>query len=245
MVVWDPTVIRLVISVSGGAKMEAGWIECGMFWATVGLVATSFFTMMISYFLMRSQVDPYVIVYSKHDDKRPTLFLIVIENIGAGVAYDVKFQLSRSIPSKAFRMESKGDATSFDTMISGPLISGIPLLAPGEKRVVTWGQYGGLRDALGESSVQVTSCFQSRHRFLWRKKVHSVESLLEVYSFAETDASKSSESRQLQELERMAKHLERLQLSSCQIASIASRLEKLAANNVGKKLRDHGDKLED
>ena len=225
--------------------METGWIEFGMFWATVGLVAMSTLTTAISYFLLRSQVDPYVIVYAKHDDKRPTLFLIVIENIGAGVAYDVKFELSRSIPSKAFRMEPKGDAFSFDTMIAGPLISGIPLLAPGERRLITWGQYGGLQDALGESSVQVTARFQSRHRALWRTKGRSVESLLEVYSFAETDASKSSESRQLQELERMTKHLERLQLSFSQIAGIASRLEKLAVNNIADKSRGYRDKLEE
>jgi hypothetical protein len=32
---------------------------------------------------------------------------------------------------------------------TGPLVTGIPALAPGGRRILTWGQYGGLKKVIG------------------------------------------------------------------------------------------------
>jgi len=46
----------------------------------------------ISWHPYRLNIDPHVIVYSTHDQSRPSLIVLIIENIGKGVAYDVKFK---------------------------------------------------------------------------------------------------------------------------------------------------------
>ncbi len=129
-------------------------VDLGMFLATVGLVAVSVAAAGVSYFVLRATVDPHVVVYTKHDDTRSTLLLIVIENIGNGVAYDVRFSLSRPIPARAFRIERSGER-EFTPMHDGPLMTGIPFLAPKERRVISWGQFGGLADAVGGDPVRV------------------------------------------------------------------------------------------
>jgi hypothetical protein len=215
--------------------MDGDWVQIGMFWATVGLVAVSVGAAAVSYFLLRSQVDPHIVVYTKHDEKRASLLLIVIENVGRGVAYDVRFSLSRPIPARAFRIKSTGDAHTFDEMDYGPLIHGIPLLAPGERRVITWGQYGGLIDALGREPVRVVAHFRSRRQFPWDPTDHQSESLLEVHSFAGTDASQSLESRQVRELERMAKEIARIQQS---VRSIAETVTQPMMREVLEQLRE-------
>jgi hypothetical protein len=58
------------------------------------------------------------------------------------MAYDVRFQFSDPLPNRAWGMDVEGAETA-QPMRSGPLIDGIPTLAPGETRVIDWGQRGG------------------------------------------------------------------------------------------------------
>jgi hypothetical protein len=176
-----------------------------MFWATVGLVSVSVLTAGVSYFLLRSRVDPHVIVYTKHDEDRPSMLLIVIENIGSGPAYDVTFDLARPIPTNAWGVSSDTAKPPGPPMTEGPLISGIPMLAPGERRVLNWGQFGGLIESVGDRAIKVTASFRSRKQFPWDPTDHAVESLLEIKSFERTDASEPPNVRQARALEGMAK----------------------------------------
>ncbi|WP_419937903.1 hypothetical protein [Candidatus Palauibacter sp.] len=154
-----------------------------------------------AYLLFRVSSDPHVIVYVKHDRDRPTLLLLVIKNIGRGVAYGVKCELSRSIPRFAPGIRPTGKKTALEEMAEGPLISGVPALAPGEQRVLTWGQYGGLRDELGSNRVQVRALFEGG----WLIRTgHQAESVLEVTSFERTDAAESPAQAQVKQLERIA-----------------------------------------
>src|SRR5437899_1057385 len=119
------------------------------FWAAVAAVAAGLSALFsaiytrLTYRLVQAQGEPNVVVYVHHDESRPTILEIVIKNIGNGLAKDMVFHSSHPIPSHAFRI-SAAQAKPSQDMTSGPLISGIPLLAPGEKRVITWGQFGGL-----------------------------------------------------------------------------------------------------
>lgn len=81
--------------------MDAGWIDVGMLVATFLLALLAGTTATAAYLTYRVNIDPHVIVYSKHDDERPSLFLLVVENIGKGVAYDVRFSLEAPIPQYA------------------------------------------------------------------------------------------------------------------------------------------------
>jgi hypothetical protein len=192
-----------------------------MFWATVGLVVISVSAMTVSYFLLRTQVDPDIIVYTKHDELRSSVLLIVIENIGAGVAYNVRFHLDRPIVKEAWGVE-KPSSDPIKTMSHGPLVTGIPILAPKERRVLTWGQFGGLSAALGDrGGIRVTCEFESKKNFPWDPTDHVHHSVLEVYSFERTDASEAPESRQVRELEKISRDIASIQRSLHTLAETA------------------------
>ena len=168
------------------------WSQVAMFWATVGLVLVSVFAATTSYFLLRSSLDPHVVVYVKHDERRPSVIVIVIENVGPSLAYTVVCTSDRPVPSKAFGVgPPRRPATA--VMTHGPLVDGIPVLGPGDRRVITWGQYHGLSAALNKRPIRVTCQFESRRRFPFDPTSHSTESVLEVESFAATDASSGPE----------------------------------------------------
>lgn len=160
------------------------WIIVGL---TALLVMVSALGSVATYFTLRSQIDPHVIVYAESDRDRPSLIVLVIENIGRGVAHDVRFRLAQPMPANAFGFE---DAAMPKTMADGPLIEGIPSLAPGGRRVINWGQFGGLTKFLGSRVVSITAEFTSRQRTPWDPQEHSVTSTVDVQSFSGTDASR-------------------------------------------------------
>lgn len=207
--------------------MDVTSIQVGMFVATVALVAVSLGAFSVSYFLLRSSVDPHIIVYTKHDENQSTILKIVIENIGRGVAYDISFLIPEGLPSRAFGLEAGADKARGATtpMEVGPLVTGIPVLAPGERRVVTWGQYGGLINVLGEKSIRIIASFRSRHQFPWDPTDHVVESWLDVKSFEGTDASESIGSRQAKMLDRIGKELNAVGNAANKISGVLTRPE--------------------
>jgi len=112
----------------------------------------------INYLMLRSQREPEVIVYALPDAKRPSIINLVIENVGKGRALDVQFESSRSVPKQAFGFE---DAPVPSVMNDGPLIHGIPAFVAGEKRIITWGQFGGLHKGLGDSVLDISAIYKS------------------------------------------------------------------------------------
>jgi hypothetical protein len=166
-------------------------------WLSLAATLIALFAAVVSYLVYRSQADPDVIVYAQGDEKRARIINLVIENIGRASAYDVSFTTSADLPWKAFA--SDDEAPPAETMASGPLITGIPLLAPGGKRVITWGMYFGLNKALRAGTVMVTASYCSQHFGVpWRSR-HKATCPLEVFSFAGTDASDSNYLKQIAE----------------------------------------------
>jgi len=167
--------------------------------------------------MVQEAAEPRVIVYVHHDESRPTLLQIVIKNIGSGVASDVVFRFSKHPPERAFGL---GDIPSrpVEAMSSGPLIDGIPLLAPGETRRITWGQYGGLHSAIGDDYITVTCIYSHEGKAL------RTSSRLEVRSFNRTDANESESRQMIKELHRIGSAAESLQRA----------VQVLAANDSGR-----------
>ncbi|MGH7266229.1 MAG: hypothetical protein ACREMB_15490 [Candidatus Rokuibacteriota bacterium] len=129
---------------------------------------------------------------------------IVIENIGRGLATDVSFKASQPIPAPAW-VVSEADAKPSQPMTEGPLVHGVPALGPGDTRKVTWGQYGGLKKALGDEVIEIVCRYGDGGR-----RWFSIASKLDVRSFAATDAVASDAARVTKELERMARAVESL-----------------------------------
>jgi hypothetical protein len=174
------------------------------FWtafAAVGACLSAFFAAWytwLTFRLVRSQNEPNVILYVRHDESRPSILQIVIENIGRGLATDVRFVSSRSIPWHAWN-STTNEPGSVQPMVDGPLINGIAALGPGDSRKLTWGQYKGLKQALGDEPIIITCSHKHGNR-----NMPPVVTKLEIASFALTDAVGSEATRVVKELQRIA-----------------------------------------
>jgi hypothetical protein len=168
------------------AASSPDYTQIGMFWFSIILVLITIIATYINYKLYRLQTDPDVIVYSMPDPNRTTIINLIIENIGKGVAKNIQFASDRPIPSRAFGIGE--DAPVPKPMTSGPLITGIPEMGPGSKRVITWGQYHGLFKGLGDEVLNITADYLARKTFLKVPRFKSTFSL-DIKSFEGTNAS--------------------------------------------------------
>lgn len=167
--------------------MEPHWTSIGMFWATLVVGTVTIFAALVNYFIFRSQVDGNVIVYAKHDTKRSTIITLTIENIGKGVAYDVGFTSSRPIPDDAFGWEPIPQEKS-KYMSDGPFINGIPALEPGGKRELDWGQFIGLKSALGGKPITIKATYRSAGDLFQTDSMKTTDSVIDIMSFEGTVA---------------------------------------------------------
>lgn len=162
----------------------------------------------INYLVLKLQRDPEVVIYALHDERRPSIINLVIENSGPGVAQDVSFKSNRPIPARAFGFEN---AEEPDAMIDGPLIQGIPSFARRERRIITWGQYGGLKKGLGDDVLDITATYYSRPALSLTRQKHSTTSRIDLRSFEGTDASDHNwDKKAAESLDKIAKSLDRV-----------------------------------
>ena len=183
------------------------WTEVGIFWISCILALITITATIINYLFFRSQIDPNIIVYVTLDNDRATIILLVIENIGKGLAYDISFKTNREIPEHAFGFEN---AKMPESMKSGPLVSGIPALGPSARRVITWGQYGGLKKGIGEEVINITIKYKSKNTIIPGYKHHETYCPIEIMSFKGTEASDTNwEKKSSEALERIAKAVEK------------------------------------
>jgi hypothetical protein len=173
--------------------------------ATVSAVFAAVYTR-LTYRLVRLETDPKVIVYTRSDPDRPSILVLVVENIGREIAEAVTFTSSRPIPAKAFGL-SINDAAAAGAMTDGPLIDGIPALGPGATRAITWGQFGGLRKALGDEPLRLSLTYRSGER------VFTGDAVLEVKSYTSTDASRRPHVVVAESLKSIAESLEEIRAS--------------------------------
>jgi len=179
---------------------------------TLGLVALviALTSTIINYLMLCSQRDPEIIVYALPDSRRPTVIILIVENIGKGHAHDVKFEANCSIPQRAFGLVLD-NAPEPAVMNDGPLIHGIPAFAPGEKRIITWGQFGGLRKGLGDNVLNITAIYKSYPALRFTPKKHKTTSGIDIKSFEGTDASDHNwDKKTTEQLERIATTLAKL-----------------------------------
>jgi hypothetical protein len=160
--------------------MQPSWTDVGVFWITilVGIVTAA--ATAINYFLYRVQVAPEIVVLVVVDDRRPSMINLVIENIGKGVAKNIRFTSSEPIP-KAYGV-APSVAEPATLLSAGPFAHGIPALGPGARRVLTWGQYGGLHSAMGNRVIKVTARYTADKHTPWDPEEYVTESLLDVRS---------------------------------------------------------------
>lgn len=176
--------------------MNVEWATISAFWVSIVATLVAAGAAWISYAVYRSQADPDIMVYVKADERRPSLINLVIRNTGKAPAYDVRFSSNLDIPAEAYGLDPSSGARH-KKMTSGPLIHGIPYLPPNGRRVITWGQFGGLYAAIGENHLMVTARYRSQHFGLPWRISHRQTSTLEISSFKGTDASDKNYHKQI------------------------------------------------
>jgi hypothetical protein len=119
----------------------------------------AFFSLLVAYVVYFNNSIADVIVYSQPDPNRPSVINLIIHNIGQGTARDISFTSSRGIPKQAYGLSKLYEPLK--TYDSGAFVNGLPLLYPNEKLIFSWGQYGGLKDALNGSPLEIKITFYS------------------------------------------------------------------------------------
>ncbi|MEZ7198206.1 hypothetical protein [Pseudodesulfovibrio karagichevae] len=148
----------------------------------------------------KQQSEPHVIVTAVHDFERPSIVMIVIKNIGHGLASNISFKASKNIV-KAFGTDEKSVGEA-QPITGGPLVSGIPTLGPGETRIIDWGQYYGLKKVYGEAELTVDCSF-----YFGEVLLPTVQCKIDVESFAGTIANEGLRLRGVKALESIAQKI--------------------------------------
>jgi len=78
------------------------WITIGGFWVSIFMAIVAISAVLVSYIVYRASSAPNVIVYADDDERRPTMIVLVIENIGHGPAKNVTFFPARDLPKDAW-----------------------------------------------------------------------------------------------------------------------------------------------
>lgn len=188
------------------------WTTIGAFWATFAVAIITVMATIINYLLYRSQTDPEVIVYVTTDPKRPSIILLVIENIGKGLARNINFSFSKPIPKRAFGLGAEAPMPA--EMDRGPLISGIPALAPRATRVINWGQLGGLTKWMNDDVIDITITYDSNRNDAFSPQSHQTVCPIDVKSLIGINASETLENEAVKELKRIGDALAELVLNN-------------------------------
>ncbi|EKT4488625.1 MULTISPECIES: hypothetical protein [Shewanella] len=165
-------------------------------WISIFMAVIATASAIITYAVFRSATDPEIIVYVDVDRKRPSFIILNIENIGKGPAKDIKFTASRELPSEAFGIEEPKEAAA--PMRRGPIAQGVPYLAPGQRLVITWGQFGGLKKSIGISPISVSASYRRANDKVPFRKLKST-SVLYIEELATVDISDNNWDKKLYE----------------------------------------------
>lgn len=103
----------------------------------------------VAYLALVKQSRPHILVQYRPNPGIPSIIDLVIENIGGGMARNVKF--SQAIPARCYGIE-KPDGNGGEV-----LGEGCPAIAAGQQLIFDGGQYSGLLSRIGEKlTVNVT-----------------------------------------------------------------------------------------
>lgn len=152
------------------------------------------------------QTNPNVIITAIHDDDRPTLMVLVIKNIGNGLANNIRFESSVPLcTSFGIDKPTLRDPRLID---SGPLVTGIPSLGPGECRRLNWGQPYALIQSIGSSIITIKCKCENSSGEQMPPSICSID----IESFKNCAGHGSIELRAVKALEGIHEQLKRIKL---------------------------------
>ncbi|EXB27168.1 hypothetical protein [Acinetobacter sp. IK40] len=117
-------------------------------------------SLIVTYIVYYNNTIGDVVVYAQIDLGRKSVINLVIHNIGKGVAKNITFICPDGVPSHAYGIAGLTEPKK--NYESGAFVNGLPILFPDEKLVFSWGQFGGLKEALNGKPLELTVLFESR-----------------------------------------------------------------------------------
>ncbi|MFW0004459.1 MAG: hypothetical protein AB8V35_03655 [Coxiella endosymbiont of Dermacentor nuttalli] len=136
-------------------------------------------TFIIAYLVYFNNSKGDVVVYAKVDLDRQGLILLIIQNIGKGIAQDIKFTGTESILKN-----------SLDVDI-GAFKVGTPILFPEEKLIYCLGTYPKLKKSLPNHPIKITITFHSDIAlYPYKRKIKNVVTI-DIGAFSGFDIGES------------------------------------------------------
>jgi len=158
-------------------------------------LVVAFFSLLVAYVVYVNNAVADVVVYAQPDPNRHSIINLIIHNIGKGTARDISFSSINGIPKQAYGIQKLHEPIQIYD--SGAFVKGLPILFPDEKLVFSWGQYGGLKEALGNTPLEIKITFYSPVplQLFKRKFINNI--ILDPTNFEGVDISESSFQREI------------------------------------------------
>jgi len=116
--------------------------------ATVVLAVLTIIYVALTSKLVRAQSEGCVVVYPMLLPGQYRELAIVIENVGHGLARNIKFSLPQHL--------SGLPTSTAGPFLTGPLVDGLPALGPGERRLYYWGTLSDLLEKHAGDKINIT-----------------------------------------------------------------------------------------
>ncbi len=166
-------------------------------------------SLLIAYIVYRENSIADVVIYAQADLSRPSIINLVIHNIGKGIARDIEFVAQDGIPKGAYGISKLSKPK--EVYSNGAFVTGLPILFPGEKLVYSWGQFGGLKEALNDMPLEIKIIFKTKLALQpWTKqKINKIK--IDVGSFEGISISEPLSHTEIKDkLDQIAKAIARL-----------------------------------
>lgn len=176
---------------------------------SVVTVVIALLSLIVAYRIYYDNSTGDVVVYAQVDRKRSTIINLVIHNIGKGIARDIKFICLDGIPKEAYGISSLDKP--LNRYESGAFFNGLPILFPDERLVYSWGQFGGLKEALDGKPLEIEIIFFSHISLqLMRRKIRN-KIVIDINAFEGVDISTAIFEQDVKKsLKSIAKSLEKM-----------------------------------
>jgi len=172
----------------------------------------------VAYLALLKQSQPHILVQYRPNPDIQTFIDLVIENIGGGMARDV--MLSNPLPAQCFGIEMP------ESDGSEVLKDGLPAIAAGQRFVFDGGQYGGLKNKIGEKlEIDISYTFKNPLGLNRRRRERCV---LSVGHLSKMPTRTSAEQAIVEALE--GPNVTTLQKIQRELQTIGAALNKIADN---------------
>ncbi|MEF9957271.1 MAG: hypothetical protein RSA22_00435 [Acinetobacter sp.] len=165
-------------------------------------------SLIVTYVVYHKNSIADVVIYTQTDPNRPTIINLIVQNIGGGIAKNIRFDTPIGMPRAAYGISKLSEPVKFYE--SGIFVNGLPILYPNQKMIFTWGQYGGLKEALNGIPLEVSISFYSPVplQFFKRKFINNI--ILDPIALEGTDISESSELSMKKSLKEISSSLKKM-----------------------------------